>query len=480
MDISELISNLDDYDEIKSNKETDSIIEELSKFSMEDFIYLEYVGNNEYLKIRDLFESLTHEIYLELKKDDLEKKVAIVKSLIKVFQKGVGEIDSCSFLIFLHANCQVNLSIDDLLLNLDLKNEFSRVIIELSKIVENIKLDVVDTALSLYFDKLNALNKEKSLLKVLNQIDFDKYSPLIKNNPFILPNHFYGMIDALHKYGFGLLENILLSTDNIFTLIFIIKCMSLTEIDSFFIHKDIGEKTLVSFLMKFLMEDNKNKTDYSNSIVDMCIRLYNLNKNLFNEFMDIFWYDEFFNEILGLMLCDLPKKDIKFLINNFPFSNNMNMIKVRTKMLDNCSGCENIEYILELIHEKWKFYIFDSFNEKERLFNILITDFCNFITLFYFNKYDNEKLLISMKELFIKLKNLDNEWSYNLIQHRNKFFVYYSKLFIFSVIYKEFNMLVNDEIKEFYSYFYYEFVVYKKFLDDNNENFLKQFEENLS
>ena len=83
-----------------------------------------------------------------------------------------------------------------------------------------------------------------------------------------------------------------------------------------------------------------------------------------------------------------------------------------------------------------------------------------------------------MKELFIKIKNLDSEWSYNITNHRNKFFALYSKLFIFSVIYK-INNLNDDKIKEFYNDFYYEYVLFKKFLDNKKENFLEKFEENL-
>ena len=83
-----------------------------------------------------------------------------------------------------------------------------------------------------------------------------------------------------------------------------------------------------------------------------------------------------------------------------------------------------------------------------------------------------------MKELFTKLKNLDSEWSYNFIHHKNKFFVYYSKLFIFSVIYK-FKNLIDEKNKDMYIDFYRDYVLFKNFLDINEENFLDKFEENL-
>lgn len=123
-------------------------------------------------------------------------------------------------------------------------------------------------------------------------------------------------------------------------------------------------------------------------------------------------------------------------------------------------------------------YCINYFNEKERALNILCTDFCNFIVSYYLRKYDDEKLLDSMKDLFIKLRNLDCEWSYNITHHRNKFFTYYSKLFILSVIYG-FNELHDAEIKELYNEFYENYVLFKKFLDTRSENFLDRFEGNV-
>lgn len=89
-----------------------------------------------------------------------------------------------------------------------------------------------------------------------------------------------------------------------------------------------------------------------------------------------------------------------------------------------------------------------------------------------------ENLLNSMKDLFIILKNLDSEWSKDIIHHKNKFFVYYSELFIISVIY-DYNNLDDDEVKELYNEFYEEYFLFKKFLDDEKENFLDKFEDNL-
>lgn len=478
MEISRIITNLEDFNQVSSDNDLDLIIEDLSKFSYEDFIYIEYVGNSESLDVRELLRKLINKIDGAFKENSIEKKVAIIKSLVKIFQKGLNEINLSYFFIFLHANGRIDFPIDELVTRYDLNDRFNEILIKIFEILNNIKIHVADEALSMYFDKLSALNWEETLITSLKEIDFEKYNPLIRNNKFILPIHFYQMIYVLKEYNLELFEK-LLTSDNVFSLVLIIKCMSLNQINLFFInHNKIKEKTLLCFLMKFLRASSNDIENYRDLVVEMSTQLYRLNKTLFNGLMDIFMYNEFFNEVIGAMFCKLSKEDLNILIESIPLDDNVNWINVRTKMLNECSECENFEYILELIYNKWDNHLLNSFNEKSNALNILCTDFCNFIIAYYFHKYDNDKLLESMKNLFIKLKNLDSEWSYNIIHHRNKFFVYYSKLFIFSIIY-EFNKMGDDKIKENYNEFYEEYVLFKKFLDNNEENFLDRFEKNL-
>ena len=478
MEISRIINNLEDFNQVSSDNDLDLIIEDLSKFSFEDFIYIEYVGNSENLDVRELLRKLINKIDDAFKGNSIEKKVDIIKSLVSIFQKGLNEINLSYVFIFLHANSRIDLPIGELVNKQYLNKEFNEILIKIFEILNNIKIHVADEALSMYFDKLNALNWEETLITSLKEIDFEKYNPLIRNNKFILPIHFYQMIYVLKEYNLELFEK-LLTSDNVFSLVLIIKCMPFNQINLFFInHDEIKEKTLLCFLMKFLRASSDDIENYRDIVVEMCIRLYQLNKTLFNGLMDIFMYNEFFNEVMGAMFCKLSKGDFNILIDSIPLNDNVEWIDVRTKMLNECSECENSEYIFELIYKKWENYLLNSFNEKNKALNILCTDFCNFIIAYYFHKYDDDKLLDSMKELFVKLKNLDSEWSYNIIHHRNKFFVYYSKLFIFSVIY-EFNKLDDDEIKVYYNEFYEEYVLFKKFLDNKKEHFLDRFEENL-
>ena len=58
MEISRIITNLEDFNQVSSDNDLDLIIEDLSKFSYEDFIYIEYVGNSESLDVRELLGKL--------------------------------------------------------------------------------------------------------------------------------------------------------------------------------------------------------------------------------------------------------------------------------------------------------------------------------------------------------------------------------------------------------------------------------------
>lgn len=478
MEISGIINNLEDYNQISSDNELDSIIEELSRFSFEDFIYVDDLLNINNIDIMELFEKFINIIYLKMNEDSVEKKVSIFKSLISIFQKGLTEINIVYFFIFLHANSILNIPIGELVKKYDLNEGFNEILIKIFEILNNIKIQLSDVTLSMYFDKEFVLNEEKTIITFLNQVDFQKDNCLLKFNKCYLPNHFYQIIEILYEYKLELFEK-LLTSDNIFTLVFIIKVMSLDQINKFLIkYDDIKEKTLLCFLIKFLRITSDDRNNYYDTIVNISIQLYQLNKTLFILLMDIFMSDEFFNEVLGSMFCELSKEDLNILIDSISLNENVHLIDVRTKMLERCRNCENFNSILELIYKKWEKYLSRLFNEKKRSLNILCTDYCNFVVEYYFIKYDDEELITSMKELFIKLKNLDSEWSYNITHHRNKFLVYFSKLFILSVIYG-FKTLEDNEIKEFYKDFYDEYVLFKKFLDCKKENILVIFKDNL-
>ena len=163
MEISRIITNLEDFNQVSSDNDLDLIILKLSEFSYEDFIYIEYVGNSESLDVRELFRKLINKIDDAFKENSIEKKVAIIKSIVSIFQKGLNEINLSYFFIFLHANSRIDLPICELVNKQDLNEEFNEILIKISEILNNIKIHVADEALSMYFDKFNALNWEETL-----------------------------------------------------------------------------------------------------------------------------------------------------------------------------------------------------------------------------------------------------------------------------------------------------------------------------
>ena len=75
MEISRIITNLEDFNQVSSDNDLDLIIEDLSKFSYEDFIYIEYVGNSENLDVRELLRKLINKIDDAFKENSIEKKL---------------------------------------------------------------------------------------------------------------------------------------------------------------------------------------------------------------------------------------------------------------------------------------------------------------------------------------------------------------------------------------------------------------------
>ena len=157
METSRIIKKLEDYNQISSDNELDSILNELSKFSFEDFIYIEYTGNSKNLDIRELFRKLVKEIDYKINKKSIKTKIAIIKSLIQIFQKGLNENNLIYFFIFLYANSRITLPIGELVNKYELNEEFHEILIKIFEVLNNIKIQAADKSWTIHFDKINVL-----------------------------------------------------------------------------------------------------------------------------------------------------------------------------------------------------------------------------------------------------------------------------------------------------------------------------------
>ena len=85
----------------------------------------------------------------------------------------------------------------------------------------------------------------------------------------------------------------------------------------------------------------------------------------------------------------------------------------------------------------------------------------------------------SIKELFKRVKYLDSDWSTNITQHKNKFYVYFTKIFILSVIF-EYKNLKDDEIKIYSEEFIQDYSIHKNIADTFGEYCLKEVQKNMA
>lgn len=74
MEISRIINDLEEFNQISSDNELNLILEELSEFSPEDFIYIDYVGNSKNLDMMELFRKLVNRIDVEINEGSIKKK----------------------------------------------------------------------------------------------------------------------------------------------------------------------------------------------------------------------------------------------------------------------------------------------------------------------------------------------------------------------------------------------------------------------
>lgn len=146
---------------------------------------------------------------------------------------------------------------------------------------------------------------------------------------------------------------------------------------------------------------------------------------------------------------------MKLLIDELPIKGYSEEKKILLEHCDKEKTSFNI--LLELTYEKWENYL-TNLNKSNKILNLkdVLTNFSDFI-LHKYVKNTDEEIIHEMKKVFSNIKYLPSEWSYELINYKNRFYIYYSKLYILTFAYK-YKKLDDDEIK----------ILYEKILKNNS------------
>ena len=168
---------------------------------------------------------------------------------------------------------------------------------------------------------------------------------------------------------------------------------------------------------------------------------------------------------------------MKSLIDEFPIRWYIEEKKDKKILLEHCDEeKKSFNTLLELTYEKWENYLNNLNKSNKQILSLkdVLTNFSDFI-LYNYVRRDDEKISHEMKETFKNIGYLPSEWTYNLDTYKNRFYIYYSKLYILTFAY-EYKKLNNNKIKRLYEEILENTCVKELFIntDYNSINMIKE------
>lgn len=171
-------------------------------------------------------------------------------------------------------------------------------------------------------------------------------------------------------------------------------------------------------------------------------RLHKLNAGFFQQAVVYFRASQLFNGALGYLLATWPVMDaVALLQTNLPINRYKDMQRMRSELL--LVYAQQVETPQVLCFLEQVFVAWETFLEQFRqnramdLFDVLETDYWDYILNYYRLTYDSQALAKELAAVFAHIQWLNSEWHLSKTTFIKSFYLYYTKLYALSCAYQQ-------------------------------------------
>ncbi|TGK45940.1 hypothetical protein [Leptospira bouyouniensis] len=439
--------------------ELQSILQKLEGITAERLLSLEKETELQDIEneIR-VFFSRRNYYNLKEKTEKFAEIAQIIRTEKKYLLRGISNGDVESILIFLLVNCYLQIDIEKIL------NE--------TEINECLTIPLSDNI-------FNILNKIKLEIGISPNAPRYEMKALEFANDGISANNIgrtYQLIESMERGGSGFNNNFLLqSLIQFFVTIhfpYFVKVLSAV----------VHPLTFVFYLQNFKVEIlnqlanepllknrwlnfeliRKITIECPNQIFQLaeCIAITNALRKIesddfsfFQQTIKYFTKSIIFNASLGELTASFSEENIIRVIDCFEFNKYSSFLAARDKFLDyflaNCSEQSKL-ILLENTYERWVTFIEQLFLEDDFFLNeLLITDFANFVVLYYTTQVEDQEIIQQLKTILNNIKYINSEWSLSETNELSKYHLYNSQLYLLSFAYRNKELIDSHVIQLF-------------------------------
>ncbi len=462
-------------------------LESLEKEKIESLLNIE--SNNELIKtdneIRQIVSKAKNNAIIS-DNGEITELSKIVHTGNLYFVKSIGTADLKSLILFLNINCYLLADIKYFLQH----NTFS------SDDTKGIAEKIVELLSKISFDvkaQTEAPYHEKEMLK--------KYEIGIINNNI---KSTYSLIEAIERGGRGchfnfLIEHIVKALYILNFELFIKALENLSTPQSFifclqsFTREQLfpisEEKSLTNKWLNFelIRQTTRHEAveDLNNQnvlLVKNCLLKLVPDTNFLKQSVLYFPKSRIFNNALAETLA-LNSNELQEDIINDCFEINKHIFYHEAKNIFKDSfkkSAPEDRYLkmLEQIHNKWETFYNQLSKSDEYQNELLLTDYCDFIVEYYYEKFDDSDIVDNMNNCFNDLQYIDSIWTKSQTQQITTFNLILTRLYLLTYTFKGKEMK-NEDIDKSFSDFESNSIIINRFVGEKRGELIKIMKENI-
>lgn len=471
-------------DKSSINEGLNTLLQKLESKTIEEILNASKVEDVQQIN-NDIWKIVTNVLYSSKTDDGKTHEISdIIFTEQNYLKRGIQNIDVKLILFFLSVNCYFNIDTKSLLSK---KYSFELISNKISKILLNINVDIQILHNAPYHEKEMMKKFKKGILEcnIDNTYQFIEAAEKYRKNL-----HFHFLLEQLVSFLYQLnysyfLEHIS-KIDNIQNIIIHLESFKVEQLVCLANEYSLINKWLnLEIIRQIIKKEQKNGFE-ENECIAIKNALFKINNTDFGFLKQTILYfhkSKLFNAGLGYFLVSLSKSQIQDIVSNCLIINQYTFnYEPRKELLKRftiyASELQTKEF-LTIIYNKWQTH-FNGLKKSDAFYlnELLLTDFCDFIALFYISVTTEEDVIKQMTDIIKFLTQINSQWFVSKSKQQTMFYLYYSKLYLLSYAYKEKHL--NDTcIVDFVSKIKSDNILMRRYMDYKILQSLSVIEENI-
>ena len=466
------------------SEELNTILQKLESRSIEEILNTEKI--KEIRQIDNDIRSIVTNVFLS---NNLNESAKLIFTEWNYLKRGIENADLKGILIFLSVNCYLHTDIKELLSEEELSEHITQSVADkISTLLQRCNVDIQALPDTPYHEKEMMSKFQQGLIDDDVKSVYDFIEAIERGGRGL---HFNFMLEHLIAFLYQINYSCFLQTisklNNPQSFVFYFQSFKIEKLICLSKENSLTNKWLNFELIRQIIEKEQKENFEENECVgikNILERITLVDFKFLKQTISYFHRSKLFNASLGELLLTFSNCQIEEIFSDcFFIDKYTNNCEARNNLLErfeNKSSEIQMKFMLTTIYEKWDSYYTSLFNVDDFYLNeLLLTDFCEFIAMYYINNATEEDITLQMLSIIQQLNWIESEWFSSITKQQTVFHLLFSKFYLLSFSYKE-RHLKNNDIVDLFLELKQDNILAQRYFEEKMQNIIEKIGSNIT